>query len=297
MPLDDRLRNGLRGIADEIDPDVERGFQHATSARPPSPIGRAGRVAAYAAAAGLGIAVIGLGGSSLVDRFGTRPSPSGSAETSSPSANSCRDPELPTCAGPLEPGAQRSRLFIPPIDYIIPLDSPVAWDNPEDRPGTFTLHPAGPDTDAIFFFRDVRVITEECIAQFDETVGNTAADIADWMAGNPGLIATNVVPVTLDGLRGMQLDIAASGSYTTVCPEERHGYPPGLPLLPLFGGAGSGDLTWWIGGDERIRLYLLDMPGGGNVVVGIDAIATAFDALLEVTQPVIDSIIFDPSYY
>jgi len=297
MPIDDRLRDGLRRIADEVDPDLERGFERATSARAPSPVRRAGTALAYAGAALLGIAVIGLGASSLVDRFGTSPTPGGSVESASPSANVCSDPQLPTCAGPLEPGAHRSELFIPPIGYYIPLDSPVAWDNPEDRPGTFTLHPAGPDTDAIFFFRDVRVLTEVCNPVFDVAVGNTAAEIAAWMEGNPGLITTAVLPATQGGLRGVVLDIAASGTYTTVCPNDRGPYPEGLPILPLFAGAGSGDLTWFVGGDERIRLYLLDMPGGGNVVIGIDAINTDFETLLEVTQRVLDGITFDRNYY
>jgi hypothetical protein len=117
------------------------------------------------------------------------------------------------------------------------------------------------------------------------------------MEGNPGLITTNVQPVTHGGLRGVLLDIAASGTYTTVCPNDNKTYPAGLPILPLFAGAGSGDLTWWIGGDERIRLYLLDMPGGGNVVIGIDAIHTDFETLLEVTQRVLDGITFDENYY
>lgn len=299
MPIDDRLRDGLRRIADEVDPDLERGFQRATSARPPSSTRRAGRVLAYAAAAGLAIAVIGLGASSLVDRFGTSPTPGGSAESASPSANACSDPRFPTCAGPLEPGSHRSGLFIPPIDYIIPLASPVAWDNPEDRPGTYTLHPAGPDTDAIFFFRDVRVLTEGCSPGIfvDESVGSTAAEIAGWMEANPGLIATNVRPVTHGGLRGVLLDIAASGTFTTVCPNDDKTYPAGLPILPLFTGAGSGDLTWFIGGDERMRLYLLDMPGGGNLVISIDAIGGDFEALLDVTQRVVDGITFDEDYY
>jgi len=297
MPIDDRLRDGLRRIADEVDPDLERGFQRATSARPPSHIRRAGRVLAYAAAAALGIAAIGFGAPSLVDRFGTSPTPGGSAESASPLPSACGDADLRVCAGPLEPGAHRSELFIPPIDFIIPLDSPVAWDNPEDRPGTYTLHPAGPDTDAIFFFRDVRVLREGCSPRIDPAVGGTAAEIADWIEGNPGLITTNVQPVTQGGLRGVLLDIAASGTYTTVCPNDGDTYAEGLPILPLFTGAGSGDLTWFVGGDERMRLYLLDMPGGGNVVISVDAINSDFEALLEVTQRVLDGITFDENYY
>ncbi len=132
---------------------------------------------------------------------------------------------------------------------------------------------------------------------FDDTLGNTAAEIAAWMTANPGITSTPAEPVTISGLRGVLLDISASGTYTTVCPKDQLTYPDELPILPLFAGAGSGDLTWFIGGDERIRLYLLDMPGGGNLVIGVDAIGGDFDALLEVCQPVIDSITFDEDYY
>jgi hypothetical protein len=67
--------------------------------------------------------------------------------------------------------------------------------------------------------------------------------------------------------------------------------------VPLFAGAGSGELTWYVGGDERMRLYLLDMPGGGNLVISIDAMNTDFETLLEVTQRVLDGITFDEDYY
>jgi hypothetical protein len=191
-----------------------------------------------------------------------------------------------------------SREFIPPIRYVIPADTAVVWDNPEDLPGTFTLHPDGPTTDAIFFFRDVRVLTAICDPHFDEDVGNAAADIAAWIVANPNLTATTPESVAVGGLEGVLVDISASGAYTTDCGDDPGGiYPSGLPIVPLFAGAGSGDLTWFIGGPERMRLYLLDMPGGGNLVISIDAIAGDFDALLEVSQPIIDSIGFDRRFY
>jgi hypothetical protein len=189
MPLDDRLRRGLRRIADEVDPDVERGIRMATSARLPSPIRRAGTVLSYVAAAALGVAVIGLGASSLLDRFGAGPSPTASVEASE-LASACPSSVGDECVGPIEPGSHRSQQFIPPINYVIPTDPGVAWDKPEDLPGTFTLHPAGPKTDAIFFFRDVRVTTPGCDSQFDDTVGNRAAEIAAWIAANPNLTTT-----------------------------------------------------------------------------------------------------------
>lgn len=300
MPLDDRLRRGLREIANEVEPDVEGGIERAMSERPPSPIRRVGTVLAYATAVGLGIAAIGLGASSLLERdgVGASQSPSVSAEVTA-SENPCPNRRGGACAGALEPGDHRSTTFVPPFDYGIPVDAAVAWDNPEDLPGTFTLHPAGPDSDAIFFFRDVGILTPECVAEIDETVGNEAAEIAAWMTANANLTSTGPTAVLVGGLRGVQLDIAVSGAYTTECPDRTPDdtYPDGLPLVPLFGGTGSGDLMWWIGGDEHMRLYILDMPGGGNLVISMDAIVGDFATLLEVSQPVIDSITFDPNYY
>lgn len=301
MPLDDRLREGLQEIANEVEPDVEHAMARTLAARPRGPIRRAGMVFAYVAVVGLAIVAVGLATSSLLDRdrVGSSSSPSAEASSAVPSAsaNRCPQPQGGSCVGALGPGPHRSVEFIPPINYRIPDDAAVAWDNPEDLPGTFTLHPAGPDTDAIFLFRDVRVLTEGCEPTFDDTVGNSAAELAEWMTSNPGITSTPAEPVSKGGLRGVLLDIAASGTYTTVCGDDRGIYPDGLPILPLFAGAGSGDLTWFIGGDERMRLYLMDMPGGGNIVISIDAIGGDFETLLEVTQKVIDSITFDENYY
>jgi hypothetical protein len=288
MPLDDRLRAALQEIADEIDPDVDRRMRRILATPSHSRMRRATAALAYAAAFGLAIAVVAA--PSILNRLG-------SAGSAAASPTACGDADLRVCAGPLEPGAHRSQLFIPPIDFIIPVDSSVAWDSPEDRPGTYTLHPAGPETDAIFFFRDVRVLTRGCNPVFDDNVGNTATEIAAWLTANSGITATPAEPVRISGLRGVLVDIAVSGTYTMVCPNDELSYPEGLPILPLFAGSGAGEVTWFIGGDERIRLYVLDMPGGGNVVIGIDAIGGDFDALLEVSQPVIDSIVFDEDYY
>lgn len=299
MPLDDRLRTGLREIANEVEPDVDHGLKLAT--RRHSPIRRVGTILAYATAVGLGIAVIGLGASSLLDRdgVGSSPSPSASAEAGSASPNACPNPQGGNCVGALRPGAYRSTMFIPPFDYGIPAESAVAWDNPEDLPGTFTLHPRGPDSDVIGFFRDIRIVTAVCIPQFDDSVGIQAAEIAAWMEANPNLTTGPLVPVAIGGLVGVQLDIAASGAYTTECPDMSpdDAYPAGLPLVPLFAGAGSNEGLWFVGGDEGMRLYLLDMPGGGNLIISVDAIASDFATLLEVSQPVIDSIRFDRDYY
>jgi hypothetical protein len=69
-----------------------------------------------------------------------------------------------------------------------------------------------------------------------------------------------------------------------------------MPAVPLIQD-GSRSALWHIWGTERIRLYLLDLPGGGNVVVAVDALDTDSAALFDLCEPVIRSIRFDPAYY
>jgi hypothetical protein len=164
-------------------------------------------------------------------------------------------------------------------------------------PGQFA-HAAGtPGDDGIFLFRDVAALEQQCTVLKDTTVGTSASELADWMEANPSLIVSNQHRTSLGGLNGTTLDLAVSGAYTTVCPDlHRTPDPLGLPLVPLIQDV-SRFGNWWIGGAERIRLYLLDLPGGGNVVVGVDAINTDFARLLELCEPVIRTIQFDPDYY
>ena len=292
MSFDRRLRDGLHGLADEVNPDLDQRLAEISRRRAPSPIRRATTVAAYVLVVAVALAFVPLALRSLnPPGVGGSPSPSPSVQ---PSPNPvCPRSDGGECAGPLSAGSHRSRLFIPPVTYEVP----AGWDNPEDLPGTFTLHPAGADTDAVFVFRDVAVVTQECNWVLDTAVGNRAEDIADWLTSNPNLVVRNRQPWTLGGLTGIQLDLAASGAYTTVCPSDNKTYPAGEAVVPLFTGAGSGNLAWFIGGSEQMRLYLLNLPGGGNVTISVDAIHTTLDSLLKAASPVVKSLYFDPDYY
>jgi hypothetical protein len=56
---------------------------------------------------------------------------------------------------------------------------------------------------------------------------------------------------------------------------------------------GDGNLRWVAAGNERLRLSLLDVPGGGTVVVDIDAFdGTLFDELLVAATPIVQSLEF-----
>jgi hypothetical protein len=297
MPLDDRLRRGFDDLTREVDPDVENRLEDTTrSARArPRP---AARLIAFGAVIVLAVVLTSVG-----LRFVSDFPPAGSSASPSPTSSATCPPihAIPgrtsggICGLPLQPGAHRATWFTPPFEYVIPANGPVAWDNVQDMPGQFA-HPDGtPGYDGIFLFRDVAALEQQCTILRDPTVRTSASELADWMEANDGLIVSNRVTASIGGLNGIALDLASSGAYTTVCPNITR-EPAGMPHVPLIQD-GSGFALWFIWGTERMRLYLLDLPGGGNVVVAVDAIDTDFAALLELCEPVIQTIQFDPDYY
>jgi len=53
---------------------------------------------------------------------------------------------------------------------------------------------------------------------------------------------------------------------------------------------------WIIVGNERLRLYVLDLPGGGTVIVDVDAYdGTQYDALIKSAAPIVRSMQFATS--
>ncbi len=93
--------------------------------------------------------------------------------------------------------------------------------------------------------------------------------------------------MTVGGLRGTELDVAIASGWKASCP-----FANGLPTVPLFVGS-DGQLRWVIAGSERLRLDLLDVPGGGTVVVDTDTFdGTLWDQLLAVATPIVQSFRF-----
>ena len=101
-------------------------------------------------------------------------------------------------------------------------------------------------------------------------------------------VVGSAAPVLVDvgGLRGVGVDIAIAAGWTQSC-----SFANGVPTVPLLtDGAG---LRWVIAGSERLRLYVLDVPDGGTVIVDLDAFdGDLYDSLLRVGAPIVKSLEF-----
>jgi len=185
----------------------------------------------------------------------------------------------------LPAGTYTSAAFQPAVTYTVP----AGWRITSDSSDYFALQPVASDLIGIHLFRDPLAASQDaaCPTTPEPGVGKLSLEIAAWIRGLPGIIASSPRIVTVGGLRGVELDVALNTGWTASCPVAN-----GIPTVPLFVGA-TGNLRWIVAGNERLRLALLDVPGGGTVVVDIDAFdGTLMDGLLAAAAPIVRSLSF-----
>jgi hypothetical protein len=188
----------------------------------------------------------------------------------------------------LPAGSYTSHEFAPQVSYTVP----AGWSVPVDDATFFQLIPVGSDVAGIDLFRDPRAASQDpaCPDTPEPGVGATALDLATWIRALPGLTVSAPKLVTVGGLRGTELDLEIVPGWTASC-----SFANGLPTVPLFIGSKQ-EYRWVIAGSERLRLDLLDVPGGGTVVVDIDAYdGGVFDDLVKIATPIVDSFSFATS--
>jgi hypothetical protein len=185
----------------------------------------------------------------------------------------------------LAPGLHASTVFGEPLSYRVP----VGWENPSDSETYFQIRPAGSELAAIHIFLDPFAASqaESCPGERQPYIGTTSSELAAWIADRAGLAVSRPILASVGGLTGVMLDIRIAEGWRPSCP-----FADGLPTVPLITRA-PGGYHWIVAGNERLRLYLLDRPGGGTVVVDIDAFdGRLFDELLRQAAPVVDSFSF-----
>jgi hypothetical protein len=224
--------------------------------------------------------------------------PTAAAPTTSPTSADaeCPYPDGAVCRGPLAAGGpHKTRLFVPVFSH----QAGEGWDNTVDSPNEYQVRRTGPDGKplemGIYIFRDVAIHAANCKDEPEPEVGRTPEDMAEYMRDHPGLITTRPKTVNVGGLDGVMIEVAMDPAWTKEC-----FYSGGDPTVPLFWGSDAeSGLEWGTGPGTEDRFYILDMPGGGNVLIAVEAFGEGadFESLREAAIPLLDSMIFDPNYY
>jgi hypothetical protein len=185
----------------------------------------------------------------------------------------------------LPAGTYSSLAFTPTVTYTVP----DGWESMTDSAAFLQLRPFGSDVATLNVFSKPAAAVQDaaCTTAADTTVGTTSSDLVKWITGLPGLTVSTPAMVTIGGLPGQMVDIGIKDGWNQSCP-----FASGLPTVPLLDG-GSAGYHWVVYGDERLRLYLLDLPGGGTVGIAVDTVdGSVVDQLMSQATPIVKSMQF-----
>lgn len=179
-------------------------------------------------------------------------------------------------------GTYTSKVFQPATTFTVP----AGWVLASDEPTYLQLHPVETDVVGIHLFRDPVAASQDkaCPATAEPGVGKTSTELVAWMRGLKGLVVGSPVLVTVGALHGESVDIGLAADWTQSC-----SFANGLPTVPLLM---NPDIDRWvIAGGERLRLYLLDLPGGGTLAVDLDDFdGSQIAQLITSASPIVKSL-------
>ena len=207
----------------------------------------------------------------------------------------CRDASR-NCLGVLDPGTYESTF----IDVFgtgragqLTYKVGGGWANTLDHQPSYWIRPQADyladdwdvTTSGIYIWANVAAAKQvnTCPEESDTTVGTSAADLADWLYGLPGLSIVRRPSITVDGQRAFVMDVRIPGT-EALCDMD-------APLLANRPGAPDP----WVNGihiGEVHRLILFDLPGGHTAEVVVAGPEARFKRLLARSRPVIDSLHF-----
>jgi hypothetical protein len=185
----------------------------------------------------------------------------------------------------LPAGTYASQVFKPTVTYTVP----GGWAVGQDSAPYFQLLPVTTDLIGIHLFRDAKAASQDpsCPDTPAPGVGSSAKELVAWIQGRPGLVVSQPVQTTVGGLSGQRILVSIKDGWTAACPLAN-----GVPTVPLLTDSNA-SYRWIVAGNERLRLDVLDVPGGGTVIVDVDAFdGTLMDQLLKDADPIIKSFSF-----
>lgn len=118
----------------------------------------------------------------------------------------------------------------------------------------------GSRTHVIALSSVVAAAPDVCLGQPARGVGTSSDAMTSWLSTHPALDATTPRPVTLGAATGSYVDVQIADDWNQVCAQ-------GLQLVT---GKPSARQSWSIFGPGKLRIYVLDVPGGDTVTIVID---------------------------
>jgi hypothetical protein len=184
---------------------------------------------------------------------------------------------------PLEPGTHVTEDFLTRVTFTVP----AGWEGRVGGPYVVDLGVRGGPRALGFLIFDV-VYADPCnfsVGPITPQPGPTVDDLANALAGLPGLGATAPTDITVDGYRGKQVTLTAPPSTLTGCVLSPDG-DMRIWASPL--GA-----TYGMNPGDRNRVWILDVDGQRLVIDAPQPMTQSVAEKAEVQQ-ILDSIKLAP---
>lgn len=175
----------------------------------------------------------------------------------------------------------------PGASFGIALDRPASWTVGHDSAEWFFLAtPNGEEGfQGLFLFRDplLPVLDPVCTESADPARPHTVSDFVDFVAKNPGLVASEPVAVTIGGLSGVSVDVSLeAGASNDTC------------VTFLIEASTPRKYYWAVSFGEVQRIAFLDAGQGHVIAVVINARGQIkFNLMTEDVAPILESLTFN----
>ncbi len=174
-----------------------------------------------------------------------------------------------------------THTFKAPFTYTVPQSWALSGEGARYFSLDSTVVPGG----HLIVLSGVRAGRLDCTNRPDLSVGTSSDAMTTWLSTHPALDATEPRPVRLGAATGSYVDVQlAARARAMTCPHGRQ----------LVTRHPDGPQGWGIGPTDKIRLYVLDLPGSDTVTIVVDSPSggSKFQDLMDQTAPVVESFDF-----
>jgi hypothetical protein len=135
----------------------------------------------------------------------------------------------------------------------------------------------------LIVLRGVVASRSDCTLRPKRGVGRSSEAMTSWLSTHPALDATTPQAIELGGAAGSFVDVELAADWDQTC---RNG-------LVLVTAKADHRQSWSIFAREKLRFYVLDLPGGGTVTIVVNVPhASDFQRVITEATPLVESFDF-----
>lgn len=245
----------------------------------------------------VGITLVTSAAMALSACTSTAPSPGSGVANSAPSPSALPTVMATTTAQPTQSPAaaptatasatetRHSDQFQPAFSY----QAPSEWMKFEEGDDYYVLGAGTPDAIVMHSNPVLASDANDCEGLAVSGATSSVEAMSSGIANDPRLDSSDPVPVSIGGFDGLQIDIQLDSEWTGTC-----NFSDGKPAALILTVADPPGPVFGLQASERARLILLDI-GADAIAISIGAAdGSAFDDLLPVAMPIVESLHFTP---